>query len=61
MNLSERIAEALGWSLQDVHSFSLPTMREMVRQVNPSLAHEITQTIRRSSEYVAVAHARRSR
>lgn len=29
--LHERVADFLGWSLRDVRSFSLPTLRELVR------------------------------
>lgn len=37
--LAERVAAALGWSVADVRSFSLPTLREFVR--SPKLRHEI--------------------
>ncbi len=45
MDLHQRIAEALGWSLEDVQSFSLPALRELVRPVSPKLADHITETI----------------
>jgi hypothetical protein len=38
----ERIAAALGWTLKETQSFSLASLREMVRPVSPKLAHEIT-------------------
>ena len=43
--LEDRIAQALGWSLADVRSFSLPTLRDFVRPVSAKLAHEITLTM----------------
>jgi hypothetical protein len=39
----ERAAEALGWSVRDVQSFSLPTLREMLREKHPKLAAEATE------------------
>jgi len=43
--LHERVAKALGWSLGDVRSLSLQSLRELVRPVDPKLAAELTQTI----------------
>ena len=40
--LHERIAAALGWTLAETKSFSLSTLREMVRPLSPKLTHEIT-------------------
>lgn len=40
--LAQRVADALGWSVSDVHSFSLPALRELVRSVSDKLAHELT-------------------
>jgi hypothetical protein len=40
--LHERIAAALGWTLAETKSFSLATLREMVRPLSPKLTHEIT-------------------
>jgi hypothetical protein len=45
-SIHERIAEALGWSVADVRSFSLPSLRDMVRPDHPKLAHEIDESIR---------------
>lgn len=42
MNLHERIARVLGWTVEQAQSFSLPTLRELVRPVSAKLAHEIT-------------------
>jgi hypothetical protein len=42
MTLHERIAEKLGWTVQEAQSFSLPALREVVRPVSEKLAHEIT-------------------
>ena len=46
MNLHERIAAALGWSVSDVKSFSLITLRDLVRPVSPKLAHEISVALK---------------
>lgn len=46
MSLHERVARALGWSLQETQSFSLAALRELVREVNPKLAHELDHVIR---------------
>ena len=43
--MHERIAAALGWTVSETQSFSLATLREMVRTVSPKLAHEITVLI----------------
>lgn len=51
MNLHERIAKRLGWSLRDVTSMSLLMLRELVRDADPALAREITQGIK-SGAYV---------
>ena len=40
--LKLRSADALGWSLQDVNSLSLPALREVLRPVSVKLAHEVT-------------------
>ncbi len=44
-HLTERIATTLGWPEADVLSFSLPSLRAMVRPVSPKLAYEITQVM----------------
>lgn len=45
MTLHERIAEALGWSVKETQSFSFLTLRELVRPIDPKLAHELTVAI----------------
>jgi hypothetical protein len=45
--LAARVALALGWTVDDVRSFSLPALRDLVRPVSPKLAHEITQAMDR--------------
>jgi hypothetical protein len=45
MSLHERIAAALGWTVKETQSFSLASLREMVRTVSPKLVHEITVRI----------------
>lgn len=52
MNLHQRIAEALGWTEEEAKSFSLPTIRECVRPVNPKLAHEITLVMHTDAYYL---------
>lgn len=44
-NIHARIAEALGWTIEEVQSFSLQTLRDLVRPVSPKLAREITLSI----------------
>lgn len=44
-DLHGRIAKALGWSMRDVKSMSLASLRALVRKVDPKLADEISQTI----------------
>lgn len=46
VKLQERIAEKLGWTLKDVQSMSLQSLRENVRPVSPKLANELTTFIR---------------
>jgi hypothetical protein len=43
--LHERIAKALGWTVEEARSFSLPALREVVRPVSMKLAYEITLQI----------------
>lgn len=45
MTLHERIALALGWSKRDVRSFSLLTVREMLRPKHPKLYDEVTRLV----------------
>jgi hypothetical protein len=48
--LRERIAEALGWSIDDTKRFSFQMLREIVRH-HSKLAHEIDLAIR-GGEYL---------
>lgn len=41
--LRERIAAALGWSVQDTRCFSLLALRELLRVHHPKLAAEIDE------------------
>src|SRR5258708_71182 len=50
-DLRARIARALGWTEQEASSFSLQSLREMVRPVDPGLVREIDDEIR-SGRYV---------
>jgi len=47
--LHDRIAKALGWSVSDTRSFSLATLRDLVRPVSAKLAHDITTAIQSGS------------
>lgn len=44
-SLHDRIAETLGWSVEETRSFSLQSLRELVRAKNPKLAREISLTL----------------
>jgi len=44
--LHEEIAAALGWTLSDVRSFSLSTLRDVLHQTHPRLALKIDGAIR---------------
>jgi len=50
--LHERIAKALGWTVEEARSFSLPALREVVRPVSMKLAHELTVAIETGSYLV---------
>jgi hypothetical protein len=52
--LHERIAKALGWTLEEVRSFSLPTLREVVRPISLKLAYEVTLQIQAGSIFEAL-------
>jgi hypothetical protein len=43
--LHTRVADTLGWKKSEVRSFSLATLREMVRKKNPKLASQISDVI----------------
>ncbi len=53
-HLRERIAATLGWTPGDVDSFSLLTLRDLVRPVSPKLANEITLAMGSPSYIVAM-------
>lgn len=46
MTLHERLAEKLGWTVEETRGFSLATLREFVRVKHPKLAAEISEVIR---------------
>lgn len=50
MTLHQRIAEALGWSMQDVRSLSLASLRDLVQ--DPELRADITRAIARGDHLV---------
>jgi hypothetical protein len=60
-DLHDRIAAALGWTPGQARSFSLNTLREVVRPVAPALADEISALIRSCAHYTRPAPARRRR
>jgi hypothetical protein len=45
VSLHERIAAALGWTVQETYGFSLATLREFVRVKHPKLAAAISAAI----------------
>lgn len=47
MTLHQRIAEALGWPLQDVRGFSLATLRDLVQ--DPGLKADISKVLAEGS------------
>jgi hypothetical protein len=47
--LHDRIAKALGWEVSNTRSFSLASLRDLVRPVSPKLAHDITTAIQSGS------------
>lgn len=56
-SLHERVANALGWTLAEAQSFSLQSLREVVRPVSAKLAHELNVAIR-SGSYIVSAPLR---
>jgi hypothetical protein len=61
-DLKERVAKALGWSLTDVNSMSMQSLREMVRQFanRPDLVAEMDHQIR-SGEYICGTQLKKPR
>lgn len=47
MSLDDRIAKRLAWSLEDVRSLSLHSLRDLVRPTSPKLAAVISDVIAR--------------
>lgn len=45
MDIKERIATCLKWTVADVNSMSMQSLRELVRPVSQKLAAEITQVV----------------
>lgn len=43
--LAERVAEALGWDVKDVHSFSARMLVEILREKHPKLAQLVRDEI----------------
>jgi len=52
MDLYERIARALDWPVEEVRRFSLQSLRDLVRPVDPKLAEEMTRAIASGSYIV---------
>ena len=59
MDMHERIATALGWSVKDAQSFSLPTLESLLRSVDPTLAEAIAQHRQTDSHWATVPKTRR--
>jgi len=51
LELQQRVAVALNWSIDDVNSFSLLSLRDIVRPHNPRLAYEISCAIQ-NGDYI---------
>ena len=49
MSLHERIAAALGWTVEDTRSLGLHSLREVVRPISAKLTAEIEHSIRYGS------------
>jgi len=58
-DLHARIARDLGWSVADTYKFSLPTLRELVR--DDKLREEVTQVLVAGHHLSAAAPKRRRR
>lgn len=43
--MKRRIAAVLGWTLEEVNQFAYPTLRELVRPIDPQLADDISRVI----------------
>lgn len=43
--MHERIAKALGWTIEETKSVSLASLRELVRPLDPKLAEDISEMI----------------
>ncbi len=56
-DLRDRVADALGWSAEQVRSMSWQSLRELVRPVSQNLAQEITTAIQ-SGSYALPEHLR---
>lgn len=51
-SLHDRIARELGWSVEDTQSYSLRSLRDVVRSSNPALAKEIERQIQSTEKTV---------
>ena len=56
-DLHRRIADVLGWRVEETRRFALQDLRELVRPLSPKLVHEIDHAIR-GGAYVAWSGAR---
>jgi len=54
-DLHRRIEECLGWKEGESRSFSLATLRELVREKSPKLHAWATEVIRRGSHIIGDA------
>lgn len=53
LELHERIANALGWTVEQTHQFSLQALREIVRNKDSKLAYLLSQEIRKGTSITA--------
>lgn len=50
-DIRERVAHALGWTIEQTMSFSYQALRELVRPVDGNLASELTRLIQ-TGQYI---------
>jgi hypothetical protein len=59
--LHKRIAEALGWTVEETQSFDLAALRDLVRSTHPKLAYVISDVIQRGDHILVPVTRKRRR
>lgn len=54
MSLHKRIADLLGWSVEETYGFSLATLRELCRPLSHELVFELDRALRRGERVTRV-------